>query len=125
VSNAHSEETATGKQVGNTKHMTAQYRKNSLEARLEELLPHYPSYAVIAHELWGEDGGWSVNSSWYLSRSCNREEAISHLRHRWEVYKVNYHPKAKVKDLADMGDDQGSILDVDCIPFAEIRNANA
>lgn len=103
---------------------TAQYRKGTLESKLDELLPEYPSYAVIAHELWRDDCGWSVNSSWYLARSCDREEAISHLRGRWEVFKVNYLSNARVSDLIDMGDDQGSILEVGCIPFAEIRNAD-
>lgn len=105
---------------------TAQYRKGTLESKLDELIPEYPSYAVIAHELWRDDGGWSVNDSWYLSRSCDREEAISHLRNRWEVFKVNYHPKARVSDLEDGSWDYESqcILEVNCIPFAEIRNAD-
>lgn len=106
---------------------TTQYRKGTLEHKLDEMLPVYPSYAVIAHELWGDgEGGWSVNASWFLSRSCDREEAISHLRHRWEVFKVNYHPKARVADLEDGSWDYESqcILEVDCIPFAEVRNAN-
>lgn len=105
---------------------TAQYRKGTLESKLDEMLPEYPSYAVIAHELWRDDGGWSVNDSWYLSRSCDREEAIYHLRNRWEVFKANYHPKARVSDLSDAnwsGDEFPSLLEVDCIPFAEIRNA--
>lgn len=105
---------------------TVQYRKGTLESKLDELLPEYPSYAVIAHELWRDDGGWSVNDSWYLSRSCDREEAISHLRNRWEVFKVNYSPRALVCDLSDAASDSESpvYLEVNCIPFAEIRNAD-
>lgn len=107
--------------------MKTAYRKGTLEARLDGLLPAYPSYSVIAHELWADsEGGWSVNDSWYLARSCDRDEAISHLRHRWEVFKANYHPSAKVKDLVDADCFDGPcLLEVDCIPFAEVRDANA
>ena len=101
--------------------MTTQYLKNSLEARLDELLPHAQSFTVIAHELWADDGGWSVNDSWHLSRDCDREEAISALRQRWEVFKANYHPEALVRDLRDVSDEGDCLLEVDCIPFAEVR----
>lgn len=101
------------------------YRKGTLEARLDSLLPDWPSFDVIAHELWSDgEGGWSVNDSWRLARSCDREEAISHLRHRWEVYKANYCGSAKVSELEDTnwsGDEFPSLLEVRCIPFAEVR----
>jgi hypothetical protein len=106
---------------------TAQYRKGSFESRIDELLPEYPSYAVIAHELWRDDGGWSVNDSWHISRSCDREDAICHLRNRWEVFKVNYAPRARVRDIEDVnwcGPEFPSLLEVDCIAFAEVHNAS-
>lgn len=38
------------------------YRKHSLEAKLDSLLPQFPSYDVIAHELWRDtEGGWSCD----------------------------------------------------------------
>lgn len=42
------------------------YRKNSLEYHFNALLPDYASFDVIAHELWNDDGCWSVNDSWHL-----------------------------------------------------------
>lgn len=105
---------------------TTIYRKGTLEAKLDEMLPEYPSYAVIAYELQRDDGSWCVNTPWYLARSCDRDEAISHLRHRWEVFKVNYHSRARVADLVDSSWDSESpaLLEVDCIPFAEVRDAS-
>lgn len=100
------------------------YRKNSIEAKLDSLLPQFPSYDVIAHELWADGDGWSVNDSWHLARGCDREDAISHLANRWQVFKANYAPKARVRDLIDYSCDEesGSLLEVDGIPFAEVRN---
>ena len=101
------------------------YRKNSLEARIDHILPEFPSYDVIAHELMGDgDGGWCVNDSWKMGRGCDREEAIEHLKNRWEIFKLNYHPRARVKDLDNVGDEYGALLEVDCIAFGEVRNAD-
>lgn len=37
------------------------YRKGSIEAKLDSLLPEYSAFDVIAHELWGDgEGEWSV-----------------------------------------------------------------
>lgn len=104
------------------------YRKGSLEARLDSLLPDWPAFDVIAHELWGDgEGGWSVNDSWHLGRGCSREEAITHLRHRWEAWKLNYYPKARVADLEDCYDgcydDAPLGLEVNCVAFAEVRKS--
>lgn len=103
------------------------YRKNSIEAKLDSLLPVFPSYDVIAHELWSDcdEYSFSVNDSWHLAKRCDREEAIGHLVNRWHVFKANYAPKARVRDLTDAnysGDEFPALLEVDCIPFAEVRN---
>lgn len=106
---------------------TVQYRKGSFEARVDALLPDWTSFDVIAHGLWSDgEGGWSVNDSWYMGRGCDREETITHLKHRWEVFKVNYHPKARVRDLSDAACDEESpcYLEVDCIAFAEVRKGD-
>lgn len=107
--------------------MKTAYRKNSIEAKLDSLLPQFPSYDVIAHQLTHDGCSWSVNDSWHLARGCDREEAISHLANRWHVFKVNYAPKARVRDLSDAnwsGDEFPSLLEVDGIPFAEVRNGS-
>lgn len=60
-----------------------------------------------------------------MARGCDREEAISHLRHRWEVYKVSYEPKARVSDISDDAcDEESPCLLSAGYPFAEVRNAS-
>lgn len=106
--------------------MTTTYRKGSLESKLDSLLPNWPAFNVFAHELWNDGDSLSVNDSWCIGRNVDRETAIAHLRGRWEVFKLNYAPKARVSDLHDASydDESPSLLEVDCIPFAEVRNAS-
>lgn len=96
------------------------YRKHTLEARLDALLPVTDKpLRVQMFELWREaEGGWSVNDSWSVIR--DREDAISLLRDRWEVFKLNYLPKVRVRDLCDIGDDEETMLEVDCTAFANV-----
>lgn len=98
-----------------------------LETKLDQLLPDWPSFNVQFHELWREPdgplcGGWSVNDSWTPFAKATKEETIGHLRARWEVFKLNYLPKARVMDLEDIGCDEDSpcMLEVDCVAFATL-----
>lgn len=101
------------------------YRKNSIEARLDALLPNWDKFDIIRHELWGEsEGGWSVNSSSYMARGADREETISHLANRWEIFKLNYLPKARAKNIIDIGDGDLVCLEVDCTAFCDVRKSN-
>lgn len=105
--------------------MKTAYRKNSIEAKLDSLLPEYPSFDVVAHELLHDGESWSVNDSWRLAYRCDREEAIGHLVNRWHVFKANYAPRARVRDLCDAnwsGDEFPALLEVNCLAFAEVRN---
>ncbi len=96
-----------------------------LEQHIEKLLPDWPSFTIQFHELCREpEGGWSVNDSWTPRHSADRQETISLLRDRWEVFKLNYMPKARVKDIEDIGDCEDEImLDVQCVAFATLRKA--
>ena len=79
-------------------------------------------FDVIAHELWGNaQDGLEVNSSWYIKTNATIDEALDAARGRWEVFKVNYLPKARVRDIQDTGFDSTLSLDVDCVPFLDIR----
>lgn len=101
----------------------ATYRKGTLEARLNEILPDGDGpFRVVFHELWRDaEGGWSVNDSWYGERSCDRERAIEALRGRWEVFKVNYLREARVRDLTDASSESGhAMVEVDCTSFADV-----
>jgi hypothetical protein len=81
-------------------------------------------FDVIAHELWGNSReGFETNSSWFITKDADIEEALEAARGRWEVFKVNYLPKARVRDIADTGFDSTLSLEVDCVPFLDIRLA--
>lgn len=79
-------------------------------------------FNVVAHELWGNsEEGFSTNSSWYIATNATLEEVLESARARWEVFKLNYLPKARVGDIVDNGWSDDLSLEVDCIPFLEIR----
>jgi hypothetical protein len=79
-------------------------------------------YNVVAHELWGNSReGFETNSSWYIKTNATLEEALEAARGRWEVFKVNYLPKARVGDIVDNGWSDDLSLEVDRVPFLEIR----
>ena len=79
-------------------------------------------FDVVAHELWGNKReGYETNSSWFLTKDADMAETLEAARGRWEVFKVNYHSKARVCDIADTGFDSTLSLEVNCIPFLEIR----
>ena len=93
-----------------------------LETKLEQLIPaHWTGeLRVTMFELWPEnEGGWSVNDGWSVTHY--RADAIALLRDRWEVFKLNYLPKARVRDLCDIGDSEAEcMLEVDCTAFANV-----
>lgn len=103
------------------------HRPNSIGAKLDALLPAWTSFDVIFHELWREpEGGWSVNDSWKAGRNLDRDEAITLIMHRWEIFKLNYLARARVRDLCDAGDSDGDcLLEVDCTAFATVQNGGA
>lgn len=81
-------------------------------------------FEVVAFELWGNAReGFDTNSSWHLRKDADIAEVLEAARARWEVFKVNYLPKARVADIDDTGFDSTLSLEVDCIPFLEIRLA--
>ena len=79
-------------------------------------------FDVVAFELWGNAReGFDTNSAWYLSKDADLSEALEAARARWEAFKVNYLPKARVSDIHDTGWDSTLSLEVDSVPFLEIR----
>lgn len=98
----------------------------TLEQKLEQMLPDWPAFNITFHELWGDgEGGWGVNDSWTPYKNQDRQETISRLRARWEIFKLNYLPKARVKDLeyAPYDNSDELWLEVDCTAFATLRKA--
>jgi hypothetical protein len=102
-------------------------KKMRLETKIRNLISetqptNESRFDVVAHELWGNShDGFETNASWYIKTNATLEEALEAARGRWEVFKVNYLPKARVCDISDIGYDDNFSLEVDCIPFLEIR----
>jgi len=81
-------------------------------------------FDVIAHELWGNSkDGFEINSSWYIATNTDLSRVLEAARGRWEVFKANYLPKARVCDITDCGFDDNLSLEINCVPFLEIRIA--
>ena len=79
-------------------------------------------FDVVAFELWGNSQeGFETNSSWYIATNADIETVLEAARARWEIFKLNYLPKARVGDISDTGFDSTLSLEVDCLPFIEIR----
>lgn len=79
-------------------------------------------FDIVAFELWGNSrDGFDTNSSWYIKTNATLEEALEAARGRWEIFKLNYLPKARVGDIVDNGYSDDLSLEVDCVPFLEIR----
>jgi hypothetical protein len=79
-------------------------------------------FDVVAFELWGNSQeGFETNSSWFIATNADIEQVLEAARARWEIFKENYLPKARVGDISDIGFDDNINLEVDCVPFLEIR----
>ena len=79
-------------------------------------------FDVVAFELWGNSReGFETNSSWYIATNADIEQVLESARERWEIFKLNYVSKARVCDIQDTGYDDNLNLEVDYVPFLEIR----
>ena len=94
-----------------------------LETKLDSLLPTGDGpFDITAFELTHDGDSWSVNTPFNIGKNLDRAETISRLRSRWEIFKLNYNSKARVKDLEDCGYEDGeSNLEVNCTAFADVR----
>jgi len=80
-------------------------------------------FNVVAHELWGNSReGFETNTSWYIATNADIEQVLESARARWEVFKLNYVSNARVCDIQDTGYSDDLSLEVDCVPFLEIRS---
>ena len=96
----------------------------TLEKRIESELADLKdkSFSIIAHELWGNlREGYQTNTSWYLARNADFADLLRVARGRWEVFKVNYSPRATIQGLSFDGDKFTIYVESDGIPFLEIR----
>lgn len=98
-------------------------KRQTLEQRISELIEHLPDgeYKICAHELWKCDDQW-ISKDVFVIANCSKEEIAFHCRKRWEIFKLNYCPKARVCDIDDIlfGQENFLYLEVDYIPFINI-----
>jgi hypothetical protein len=96
-----------------------------LETRIKELLGaanDNSNYTVIAHELNRDQGNWSTNDTFIIggNRYLSFEEMLITVRKRWEIFKIMYHSKARVKDIEYLDCSICLSLEVNHIPFVDI-----
>lgn len=98
-------------------------KNNTLEQVFTEAFKDVTGpFEVIAYELWGNKrDGFETNDSWFIRRDADLSELLEAARGRWEVFKVNYSPRATIKGIAFSGDDRTTYVESDGIPFLEIR----
>lgn len=104
-------------------------KRQTLETRIADMLiaNGATTFDVIAHELWGNRReGFETNTSWHLTRNADVAQVLEAARGRWEVFKINYLPDARVSDLIDdsCGTGLSIYLSVNGTPFLEIRPNN-
>jgi hypothetical protein len=98
-------------------------KRQTLEKTISAMLADFPDSArfnVWAHELWRNGQGWSSNDRWYIARDADKASVIQAARGRWEVFRTNYHSRARVRDIQDIGWDGDLFLEVDSLPFLDI-----
>ena len=103
-------------------------KQNTLENKLRTMMLEVSApearFDVVAFELWGNAReGFDCNNAWRIARNADLAEVLEAARARWEVFKINYLPKARVADISDTGFDSTLSLEVDSVPFLEIRVA--
>jgi hypothetical protein len=95
----------------------------TLEKHIASLLSEAPgaTFDIMAHGLWRDsDGRWSSNDRWSLVHKASLPYTLAILRERWEIFKANYAPRARVKDITDIG--EGNYYSLECghLPFVDI-----
>lgn len=110
------------------------HRPHTLEARALDLLRpfslhHSTRYTLRAHALTHDGEGWSSNDRFTIARDADLAGALEAIRGRWEVFRANYSPRARVADLAaphERHEFDGQAIDlweVDMLPFLDIETS--
>jgi hypothetical protein len=102
-------------------------KRKTLKTVIREILETYPPgtrWNVYALELWGNRReGLEVNDAWTIARDADAAEVVETASGRWEIFKINYHPKARVRDLdcGEISPDFECNLECGMIPFLTLR----
>jgi len=96
-----------------------------LENKIRSLLSDAPAdttFDVYAHELWRDtEGGWTSNDRWCIAHNVTLDGVLEAALGRWEIFKINYAPRARVKDVEEIGHETEYMLEVGYLPFINIR----
>lgn len=105
---------------------STQMKNQTLETKIAGLLPSVgETFDVWAYEMTHDGDGWSVNSRWKMARGVDRAGVLEAARGRWEVFKVNYAPKARVRDIEEVGyNEYVSQIEADGLAFLEIQRVD-
>jgi hypothetical protein len=108
--------------------MKRQTLETAVASCLPDNLPPGTTFDVHAWELWGDgEGGWSVNDGWRIASDTDMSGLKEAARNRWEVFKVNYFPRATVSGLECHGGEEWNgersplCLEYQGTSFLEIR----
>lgn len=102
-------------------------KRITLKSLIRETLAAYPPgtlFSVYAFELWGNTReGFDCNDCWRIAHEADPHEVESAAIARWEIFRLNYAPRARVSGITDTGGGapHPASLEVDCLPFLEIR----
>jgi hypothetical protein len=98
----------------------------TLLSLLHDASPETPalglSFKVIAYEMTMEDSSWSVNSPFCILRDGDLTALLETVRGRWETFKVNYCPRARVSSIHDIEDYHTNVMELEAegIPFLQV-----
>ena len=98
-------------------------KRQTLETTLSAMLAGFPDstrFDVWAYELLRDGPSWTSNNRWTIARDADKASVIQAARGRWEVFRANYHSRARVADIQNIGWDGDLFLEVDFLPFLDI-----
>ena len=113
--------------------MKTTLRPGTLEHAILAALPApidpLATYTVRAHELTHDGEGWSSNDRFTIAKDVTAEQMLETARERFDVFKANYAPRARIMDLEaldtynDEEDDEETTLslEIDFLPFLDIE----
>ena len=77
---------------------------------------------VVAYELTHDGLGWSVNTPFCIASETRGLSALEVMRGRWDVFRANYAARARVSDLADISETDGTAeFEVDGVAFLRVE----
>lgn len=102
-------------------------KRITLKSLIRETLAAYAPgtrFSVYAFELWGNPrDGFDCNDGWRIANDADPQDVETAALARWEIFRLNYARRARVSDITDTGSGAPypASLEVDCLPFLEIR----